>query len=126
MQEMQQPEERPVRVRLQSLEERLDLLEQVGKGGLPAVRLAGIEFRLDHVESSLLVFREDVNRRFDKLETRIGEIQTVSAPFSGFIPASSRSQWFCLNSFYLKRHLSLQAARKRLTTGAAFFCAYPG
>ena len=96
MQEMQKPEERPTNVRLESLEQRLDSLEQVGKQGLPAVRLAGIEFRLDNVEENLRDikndmrdFKVDVNRRFGEVNTRIesstNRLSTLLGVYTGII-----------------------------------------
>ena len=98
MQEMQKPDDRPrpVEIRLESLEQRLDSLEQVGKQGLPAVRLAGIEFRLDHMEENLrdikndmCDFKVDVNRRFGEVNTRIesstNRLSTLLGVYTGII-----------------------------------------
>ena len=81
---------------MESLEQRLDSLEQVGKEGLPAVRLAGIEFRLDHVEenlrdlkSDMRDFKVDVNRRFGEVNTRIesstNRLSTLLGVYTGII-----------------------------------------
>ncbi len=66
MQNMQSPGERPVEVRLGDLEQRMDSLETVGQGGLPAVRLTSIEKDLEH----LIV---DVDRRFNEVDRRFSE-----------------------------------------------------
>ncbi len=72
MQNMQASGDRPVEVRLQSLEQRLDSLEQVGKEGLPAIRLTAIELRLEHVENGLRDLKDDVKGSTNRLSTLLG------------------------------------------------------
>lgn len=72
MQHMQESGDHTFDVRLQSLEQRLDTLEQVGKEGLPAIRLAGVEFRLERVENGLRDLKDDVKGSTNRLSTLLG------------------------------------------------------
>jgi len=73
MHEMERPESN-VEVRLRNVEQRLESLEQVGREGLPAIRLTAIEVRLNHLDDGQRKLEEgvrdlkvDMDRRFDNL-----------------------------------------------------------
>lgn len=70
---------RPVEVRFQSLERRLETLEQVGKKGLPASRLTAIELRLEHLDESVRDLKKDVNRNSGRVEGRFNSANTCYA-----------------------------------------------
>lgn len=63
--------DRPLNVRVESLEERVNSLEQAGQEDLPPVSLPVVELRLDHIEQGMRDFREEVNRRFGEVDKRI-------------------------------------------------------
>ena len=85
MQHMQESDDRPVGVRLQSLEQRLDSLEQVGQGGLPIIRLAGVEFRLEGVEGSLRDLKQDVRDLKDDVKGSTNRLVTIIGLCTGVI-----------------------------------------
>ena len=73
MQEMEHPGG-DVENRLTSLEQRLDSLEQVGQTGLPAVRLAAIEVKLEHLELGQRDLKGEMDRRFNDVDKRFDNL----------------------------------------------------
>lgn len=53
----------------------MDLLEGLGKEGLPVIRLTAIELRLEHLEEGQRTFKDEVNRRFTEVDKRIDDFK---------------------------------------------------
>ena len=89
MPNMQQPDRRPVESRLADVEGRLDSLEQLGKEGLPAIRLTAIEIRLEHLEGNVRDLKDELNRRLGETDKRIegvaGRLTTILTVYTGIV-----------------------------------------